>query len=162
MNQCWNIVNWNLWNKFSEIVIECHSFSFKKIHMKMSSGIWRPSCLGLNVLNIWSLPWHARVFEQATMVHFLNIFHIGKAPIQKKYNPIKKPSVVTVYTWTFFIPQIIYDVMVFAVWESDLHRYFNKMGALSNWYSPTNETGMEQDCGTDLHVSMLIAFKFFM
>ena len=36
----------------SEILIECHSFSFKKMHIKMSSGKWRPSCLGLNVLNI--------------------------------------------------------------------------------------------------------------
>ena len=36
---------------FSEILIECHSFSFKKMHMKMSSGKWRPSRLGLNVLS---------------------------------------------------------------------------------------------------------------
>ena len=26
------------------------AFSFKKMHLKMSSGKWRPSCLGLNVL----------------------------------------------------------------------------------------------------------------
>ena len=35
---------------FSEILIEIHSFSFKKIHFKMSSGKWRPFCLGLNEL----------------------------------------------------------------------------------------------------------------
>ena len=35
---------------FSEIVSEIHTFSFKKTHFKMSSGKWRPSCLGLNVL----------------------------------------------------------------------------------------------------------------
>ena len=35
---------------FSEIVSEIHTFSFKKMHFKMSSGKWRPSCLGLNVL----------------------------------------------------------------------------------------------------------------
>ena len=35
---------------FSEISIELHILSFKKIHLKMSSGIWRPFCLGLNVL----------------------------------------------------------------------------------------------------------------
>ena len=34
-----------------ESLIECYLFSFKKMHMKMSSGKWRPSCLGLNVLN---------------------------------------------------------------------------------------------------------------
>ena len=35
----------------SEMLIEIHKFSFKKIHLKMSSGKWRPLCLGLNVLN---------------------------------------------------------------------------------------------------------------
>ena len=39
-----------LWTNFSEILIEIHTFSFKKIHLKMSSGKWRPFCLGLNVL----------------------------------------------------------------------------------------------------------------
>ena len=41
-----------LGTNFSEIVIEIHTFSFKKIHLKMSSGKWRPFCLGLNVLNV--------------------------------------------------------------------------------------------------------------
>ena len=35
---------------FSEIWIEIHTFSFNKIHLKMSSAKWRPLCLGLNVL----------------------------------------------------------------------------------------------------------------
>ena len=35
---------------FSEIVSEIHTFSFTKTHFKMSSGKWRPSCLGLNVI----------------------------------------------------------------------------------------------------------------
>ena len=37
---------------FSEILISIHTFSFKKIHLKISSAKWRPFCLGLNVLNI--------------------------------------------------------------------------------------------------------------
>ena len=36
----------------SEILIGILSFSFKKMHLKMSSGKWRPSCLSLNVLII--------------------------------------------------------------------------------------------------------------
>ena len=36
----------------NEIIIEIHTFSFKKIHLKMSSEKWRPFCLGLNVLSI--------------------------------------------------------------------------------------------------------------
>ena len=51
----------SLGTNFSEILIEIHIFSFKKMHLKMWSGKWRPFCLGLNVLNIsWyelSLHW---------------------------------------------------------------------------------------------------------
>ena len=39
-----------LWTNFSEILIEIHTFPLKKMHLKMSSGKWRPFCLGLNVL----------------------------------------------------------------------------------------------------------------
>ena len=39
-----------LGTNISEMLIEIHTFSFKKIHLKMSSGKWRPFCLGLNVL----------------------------------------------------------------------------------------------------------------
>ena len=38
----------------SEILIEIYTFPFKKMHLKMSSGKWRPSCLGLNVLIHWT------------------------------------------------------------------------------------------------------------
>ena len=39
-----------LGTNFSEILSEIRTFSFKKIHLKTSSGKWRPCCLGLNVL----------------------------------------------------------------------------------------------------------------
>ena len=35
---------------FSEILIKIHTFSFKEMHLKMSSGKWRPFCLSLHVL----------------------------------------------------------------------------------------------------------------
>ena len=38
-----------LGTNFSEILIKIHIFSFKKMHLKMSCGIWRPFCLGLDV-----------------------------------------------------------------------------------------------------------------
>ena len=41
-----------LGSNFSEMLIEIHTFSFKKIHLKMSSGKWRPFWLGLNVLRV--------------------------------------------------------------------------------------------------------------
>ena len=40
---------------FSEVLIEIHTFSSKQIHLKISSGKWRPFCLGLNVLSQWCL-----------------------------------------------------------------------------------------------------------
>ena len=42
-----------LGTNFNETLIEIHTFSFKKIHLKISSGKWRPFCLGLNVLPHW-------------------------------------------------------------------------------------------------------------
>ena len=41
---------WSLGTNFSEIWIEIQMSPFKKMHLKMPSGKWRPSCLGLNVL----------------------------------------------------------------------------------------------------------------
>ena len=38
----------------SEILIEIYTFSFRKMHLKISSGKWRPFCLGLNAL-LWPL-----------------------------------------------------------------------------------------------------------
>ena len=35
---------------FSETLINIQTFSFRKMHLKMSSGKWRPFCLGLYVL----------------------------------------------------------------------------------------------------------------
>ena len=52
-----------LGTNFSEMLIEIHTFSFKKIHLKMSSGKWRPFCLGLNVLKQYlpPYPWSSTV-----------------------------------------------------------------------------------------------------
>ena len=43
-----------LGTNFSEILIEIITFPVKKIHFKMSSGNWRPFCLGLNESKIVS------------------------------------------------------------------------------------------------------------
>ena len=39
-----------LGTNFNEILIEICIFSFKELHLKLSSGHWRPFCLDLNVL----------------------------------------------------------------------------------------------------------------
>ena len=43
---------WNLGTNFSEILSKIHIFSFKKMHLKMLSGKFRPSCSGLNMLTV--------------------------------------------------------------------------------------------------------------
>ena len=47
-----------LGTNFSEILIDIQSFSFKKMHLKMSPGKWRPFGLGFNVLTF--LCWYSR------------------------------------------------------------------------------------------------------
>ena len=42
-----------LGTKFNEILIEIHTFSFKKMHLKMTSAKWRSFCLGPNVLMLF-------------------------------------------------------------------------------------------------------------
>ena len=48
---------------FSEILIEIHTFSFKKMYLKMLSGKWQPFCLGLNVLTHKQLETHRCVLS---------------------------------------------------------------------------------------------------
>ena len=45
-----------LGTNFIDILIGIQTFSFKKMHLKMSSAKWRPFCLGLNVLNQITYP----------------------------------------------------------------------------------------------------------
>ena len=44
-----------LGTNFSEIISEIHAFSFKKMHLKVSSAKWRLFCLGLNELTLYVL-----------------------------------------------------------------------------------------------------------
>ena len=46
-----------LGTNFTGILIAIHTFSFKKMHLKMSSGKWQPFCLGLNVLTSKHFQW---------------------------------------------------------------------------------------------------------
>ena len=41
-----------LGTNFNEILIEIHTFSLKKMHLKISSGKWRPFYLALSVLTL--------------------------------------------------------------------------------------------------------------
>ena len=61
----------------SEILIEIYTFSFKKMHLKMSSGKGRPSWLGVNALTV-SLFFlrNARIINDDTLTHWGRVTHI--------------------------------------------------------------------------------------
>ena len=64
-----------LGTNFSEILSEIHTFSFKKMHLKMSSAKWRPFCLGLNVLNLLNEPeWHTYLTGCVTTAKLMKLW----------------------------------------------------------------------------------------
>ena len=80
-----------LGTNFSEMLIEIRTFSFKKIHLKMSSGKWRPFCLGLNVLRTDILHCTRSQVTKALWAHNSNLVKIcvalmGKMTIRSGHN----------------------------------------------------------------------------
>ena len=61
-----------LGTKFSEILIEILTFSFKKMCLKVSSVKRRPFCLGLNVLTIERLQCLTRCHWSSWIMRFIN------------------------------------------------------------------------------------------
>ena len=61
-----------LGTKFSEILVEIITFSFKKMRLKVSSAKWRPCCLRLNVLNsrtfLYNMVYHNIILYIAGLV----------------------------------------------------------------------------------------------
>ena len=58
LNWCWNLLIGPSGTDFNEISIKIHTFSFKKIYLKMSSGRWWPFCYGLHVLTLYGQVTH--------------------------------------------------------------------------------------------------------
>ena len=62
-----------LGTNFSELLIEIHTLSFKKIHLKMSSEKWQAFCLGLNVLNLESKSPKSRIGYFRSILRILRV-----------------------------------------------------------------------------------------
>ena len=56
-----------LGTNFSEILIEIHTFSFKKMRFKMLATKWRPFCLSLNELSDLIIVWIHQLSSSITM-----------------------------------------------------------------------------------------------
>ena len=80
-----------LGTNINEISIEFYTFSFKKIHLKMSSGKWRPSCISLTVNPL---------FVTGVMVASSDILYFMFAmPFMRSLIWIIKWSEVNCYFW---------------------------------------------------------------
>ena len=76
-----------LGTNFSAFLIEIYIFSAIKMHLKLSSAIWRPFCLGLNELKLLISHNDRHVYHVAILVesYFLPSQHVGKNhPIEAK------------------------------------------------------------------------------
>ena len=76
---------------FNENLIKIHQFSLKKIHVKMSSAKWRPSCLGLNVLMLmWCHPCGPWWPHEMEIFSALLALCVGNSPVTGEF-PSQRP-----------------------------------------------------------------------
>ena len=68
----WILLIGPLGTNFIEILIGIQIFSFKKMHLKMSSAKWRPFCLGLNVLITGSYGISSEIALLWLFLHLMN------------------------------------------------------------------------------------------
>ena len=54
LTNAWILLIWSWRTKFGEILIAIYTYSLRKMHLHVSPGKWRPSCLGLIVLDLRS------------------------------------------------------------------------------------------------------------
>ena len=76
-----------LGKNFSEILSEIHAFSFKKMHLKMSSAKWRPFCLGLNEVRWRDSHDKSRTAPPLCLNHcWLSVKYMGRDKFQWNLN----------------------------------------------------------------------------
>ena len=75
---------------FSEILIVIQIFSFKKMHLKMSSAKWRPFCLGLNVLSNTGKQWNLQKQGGPSLAFIWLWIHQTSYAVGKKSGRISK------------------------------------------------------------------------
>ena len=101
-----------LGTNFSEILIEIHTFSLKKMRLKMSSAKWRPFCLGLNVLNSTytrtKLLFEYLVFPVILVSHYLDYQISLWIDIQLSYKymmvcHLPRETYETKYLWKYLL-----------------------------------------------------------
>ena len=128
---------WPLGTNFSEMLIEIHTFSLKKMHLKMSSAKWRPFCLSLNVLGSalllrttfhvvypWGIMWETSSFVSHLADDFLTPALISNYIHCNTWNEITYPlpnfnnAMITVWEWIRnFIALFTWHVITYPCWD---------------------------------------------
>ena len=103
-----------LGTNFSEILSEIHAFSFKKMHLKMSSAKWRPFSLGLNVLISMKL---------ATHTNYINSFVVKRKFCQNDNISVSLyPQYRSIQVWPRFSIKKVTDTNYVTDGTSTSHR----------------------------------------
>ena len=73
----------------SDILFEIHIFSFRKIHLKMSSGKWRPFCLGLSVLIGFDASTFNHIIAETAVWHWMGPFYASVVSVSQNHGKCK-------------------------------------------------------------------------
>ena len=115
-----------LGTNFSEILIGIQTFSFEKIHLKMSSGKRRPSCLGLNVLmrhKIEQLAYNKTSFHRQNILCLSYDGHIWQVSLQLSCSD-------ALQIWTRFKGLIRYKE--FDIWTHSKTQWWRRKRTVSD------------------------------
>ena len=105
LNQCWNIDNLKLWNKFHWNLSKIHIYSFKKMHLNMSSTKW---CLFWPQCANWlGIPVKGKVTLEA----------MGKIHQHDTTTGYNKPWA---YFWGYTVQWILFDKMLYIISDTEL------------------------------------------
>ena len=137
-----------LGTNFIEILIGIQTFSFKKMHLKMSSAKWRPFCLGLYVLRVSSaINWHW--FRYCLSTQFL-IGHFVDPP-KSTY------TVFTQYMHTFLLSCVVY-CCVYVTSSYLIYVVYLPKSGLLHWHCgnmsehPSTSEAMVKNKITSVHI----------
>ena len=96
-----------LGTNFSEFLIGIQAFSFKKMHLKMSSVKWRPFCLRLNVLMLYFSGTNVVVGKTSVttpeVLWSCILFVVSWLPSNQKLVTIKNTSLCTKNVFTKYL-----------------------------------------------------------
>ena len=108
---------------FNEVVIEIQAFSFKKMHLKMLSGKWRPFCLGLNVKCIFLCTPGPRP-NKANGIHCYVLCNVSQIlNFSRVYDLHSNPYYISIKCtcYDFFNCDIVLDLFVVQYQKSPLY-----------------------------------------